>query len=200
METSTHNLNFMCLRLEEMLSSINFQNLEDLSKTLKEGTDNPFFDATIFGLVTYLTEGEKENDWGKIQETIGNDFYNDLLEIKDDIKLDRSIFGFFDRCFLANQVLAKHNFFLKFFERRDDFRFQIKKKVEGKNQVTRNLSSCVLEKFNGYNIIKHQLARKEKKGFSAIEVVYESIYDGKIPLPFFHQSNPSCLQKLHRYI
>ena len=198
METSTHNLNFMCLRLEEMLSSINFQNLKDLSKTLKEGTDNPFFDATIFGLVTYLTEGEKENDWGKIQETIGNDFYNDLLEIKDDIKLDRSIFGFFDRCFRANQVLAKHNFFLKFFERRDDFRFQIKKKVEGKNQVTRNLSSCVLEKFNGYEIIKHQLARKEKKGFSAIEVVYESIYDGKIPLPFFHQSNPSCLQKLHR--
>ena len=198
METSTHNLNFMCLRLEKMLSSINFQNLKDLSKTLKEGTDNPFFDATIFGLVTYLTEGEKENDWGKIQETIGNDFYNDLLEIKDDIKLDRSIFGFFDRCFRANQVLAKHNFFLKFFERRDDFRFQIKKKVEGKNQVTRNLSSCVLEKFNGYEIIKHQLARKEKKGFSAIEVVYESIYDGKIPLPFFHQSNPSCLQKLHR--
>ena len=198
METSTHNLNFMCLRLEEMLSSINFQNLKDLSKTLKEGTDNPFFDATIFGLVTYLTEGEKENDWGKIQETIGNDFYNDLLEINDDIKLDRSIFGFFDRCFRANQVLAKHNFFLKFCERRDDFRFQIKKKVEGKNQVTRNLSSCVLEKFNGYEIIKHQLARKEKKGFSAIEVVYESIYDGKIPLPFFHQSNPSCLQKLHR--
>ena len=181
-----------------MLSSINFQNLKDLSKTLKEGTDNPFFDATIFGLVTYLTEGEKENDWGKIQETIGNDFYNDLLEIKDDIKLDRSIFGFFDRCFRANQVLDKHNFFLKFFERRDEFRFQIKKKVEGKNQVTRNLSSCVLEKFNGYEIIKHQLARKEKKGFSAIEVVYESIYDGKIPLPFFHQSNPSCLQKLHR--
>ena len=198
METSTHNLNFMCLRLEKMLSSINFQSLKDLSKTLKEDTDNPFFDATIFGLVTYLTEGEKENDWGKIQETIGNDFYNDLLEIKDGIKLDRSIFGFFDRCFLANQVLAKHNFFLKFFERRDDFRFQIKKKVEGKNQVTRNLSSCVLEKFNGYEIIKHQLARKEKKGFSAIEVVYESIYDEKIPLPFFHQSNPSCLQKLHR--
>ena len=116
METSTHNLNFMCQRLEKMLSSINFQSLKDLSKTLKEDTDNPFFDATIFGLVTYMTEGEEENDWGKIQETRGNDFYNDLLEIKDDIKLDRSIFGFFDKCFLANQVLAKHNFFLKFFE------------------------------------------------------------------------------------
>ena len=93
---------------------------------------------------------------GEIQEATGNDFYNDLLEIKADIEFDRSIFGYFDRCFLANQVLAKHNF-LKFFERRDAFRFQIKKNVEGKSQVTRNLYSCVLENFiwKIYEIIKH---------------------------------------------
>ena len=70
--------------------------------------------------MTYMTEGKKAIDWGKIQETTGNDFYNDFLEIKDDIKLDRSIFGYFDRCFLANEVLAKHiTFCLKFFEKRD---------------------------------------------------------------------------------
>ena len=50
----------------------------------------------------------------KIKEVLGNDFYNDLLEIKND-KLDGAIFGYFERCFLANQVLAKYNF-LKFFE------------------------------------------------------------------------------------
>ena len=88
----------------------------------------------------------------KIKEVLGNDFYNDLLEIKND-KLDGAIFGYFERCFLANQVLAKYNFF-KFFERRNMFRFQIKKKVEGKNQVTRRFSSYVIEMFiemfNGY--------------------------------------------------
>ena len=44
-------------------------------------------------------------------------------------KLDRTIFGHFDRCFLVNKVLAKYNFFLKFFEGRDIYRFQIKKKL-----------------------------------------------------------------------
>ena len=92
----------------------------DTLKIFKEGSDNPFFDAISFGVMTYMTEGKKAIDWGKIQETTGNDFYNDFLEIKDDIKLDRSIFGYFDRCFLANEVLAKHiTFCLKFFEKRD---------------------------------------------------------------------------------
>ena len=99
----------------------------------------------------HLTEG-KVIDKSKIKEVLGNDFYNDLLEIKND-KLDGAIFGYFERCFLANQVLAKYNF-LKFFERRNMFRFQIKKKVEGKNQVTRSFSSYVIEMFiemfNGY--------------------------------------------------
>ena len=98
--------------------------------------------------MTFTTVGGRTIDWGKIQERIGNGVYNDLLKIKNNIKLDRCIFGYVDRCFVANQFLAKHNFFLKFFERRDAFRFQIKKKVKGKNQVTRNLCSCELEKFN----------------------------------------------------
>ena len=66
-------------------------------------------------------------------------FYNDLPKIKDDIKLDRTVFGYFDRCSQANEILSKHNFLLKFFERRDMFRFLIQKKVQGKNKVTRNL-------------------------------------------------------------
>ena len=53
-------------------------------------------------------------DKSKIKEVLGNDFYDDLLEIKIDIKLDRTIFGYFDKCFLANQVLAKYNFFVNF--------------------------------------------------------------------------------------
>ena len=68
-------------------------------------------------------------DKSKIKDVLGNDFYNDLIEIKNEIQLDRTIFGYFDRCFLFNKVLAKYNFFLKFFERRDIYRFQIKKKL-----------------------------------------------------------------------
>ena len=50
-------------------------------------------------------------DKGKAKEIIDDRFYNQLLEIKYDILLDKTIFGFFDRCLLVNEVLSKHNFF-----------------------------------------------------------------------------------------
>ena len=61
------------------------------------------------------------------EEVLGKDLYGELMEIKDDIQLDKTFFRYFDKCFVANEVLSKHNFFLKFFERRDKFRFLIKK-------------------------------------------------------------------------
>ena len=69
------------------------------------------------------------------------------------------IFGYFDRCFKVNE-LTKYNFLLNFLNNKM-FRFLIQKKVQGKNKVTRNLFSSVIEKFNGYEIIRRQLARKK---------------------------------------
>ena len=48
---------------------------------------------------------------GKANDVLGKGFYEELLEIKDDIQLDKTLFGFFDRCFLVNKVLAKYFFF-----------------------------------------------------------------------------------------
>ena len=95
-------------------------------------SENPFFDAVIYGIVFYKSEGIII-DKNKVKEILGDDFYNDLLEIKDNIKLDQTVFGYFNRCFQVNEVLAKCNFFLKFFERRNMYRFLIqKKKCRGK--------------------------------------------------------------------
>ena len=132
----------------------------------------------------YKSEG-KIIDKNKIEEVLGDDFYNDLLETKDEIKLDRTIFGYFNRSFQVNEVLAKYNFFLKFFERQDMFTFLIQKKVQGKNKVTRDLSSPVIKKFNGYELIRPQLARQERIELIPINIVYEPIYDENIPVPRF---------------
>ena len=56
-------------------------------------------------------------DKNKVREVVRDDFYNDLLEIKGNMKLVRTIFGYFDRCFQANEIVCKRNFFLKCFER-----------------------------------------------------------------------------------
>ena len=127
----------------ENRESIEFDNFVGYEKKLKkfketlknfDSSDNPFFDSIIYGLMFYLTEG-KNIDKNKANEVIGNEFYLQLLEIKDDIKLDKTLFGYFNRFFMANEVHTKHSFFLKFFDRRDKFRFLIKKKVEGKHKV-----------------------------------------------------------------
>ena len=132
----------------------------------------------------YKSEG-KIIDKNKIEEVLRDDFYNDLLEIKDEIKLDRTIFGYLNRCFQVNEVLAKYNFFLKFSDRRDMFTFLIQKKVQWKNKVTRDLSSFVIEKFNGYESIRPKLARQERIELIPINIVYEPVYNKNIPVPYF---------------
>ena len=78
-------------------------------------TENQLIDPLIYGIMFYKSNSEII-DKNKTAEVIGEDFYNDLLEIKDEIKLDRTLFFHFVRCFIVNQVLAKHNFFLKFLQ------------------------------------------------------------------------------------
>ena len=108
--------------------------------------------------------------------------FNDLKDIEDEILLDRTLFGYFDRCFTLNEVLVKYNFFLKFFERPDIYRFLIKKKGQGKNGLTRNLCSCVLEKSNGHEMTEENISRKEKSDFIPINIIYEPRYDESIPV------------------
>ena len=49
------------------------------------------------------------------------------------------------------------------FERRDKSRFLIKKGVSGKIKIVRDLSACVIQKFNGYEISNVKFKREQKK-------------------------------------
>lgn len=117
------------------------------------------------------------------QKILGDKFYFDFLKIAPETLLDWILFEFFDRCYLLNRALAQHGYFLKFFERRSRYRFMIKKKkTQGKNDVTTQLSTCVLKKFNGHEVIRYGLTRKEKVDFIPINVVYEPSYDESVPV------------------
>ena len=175
---------------------VNFNKFSGLEKSVKKfdetfknfedsNSENPFFDAVIYGIMFYKSEEKIIDNNNKIKEILGDDFYNDLLKIKDNIKLDRTIFGYFNRCFQVTEVLANCKFSLKFFERRDMYRFVIQKKVQGKNKMARNLSSSVVEMFNRIEMIRQNLTRKEKIEFTPINIICESVYDEKIPVLCF---------------
>ena len=163
------------------------KSVENFRKTLNNfsNVENYLFNSVIYGLLFYkqgkyqqLAGAKPKKD--NAQKLLGDDLYFDLIDIEFETLLDKTLFGFFDRCY--NEVLAKYGFFLKFFERRNVYRFLIKKKVQVKNEVTRNLSDCIIEKFNGYEIIRNDLSRKEKLNFKPIDIVYEPSFDENSPV------------------
>ena len=85
------------------------KSIEKFKKTLKifEGGQNQLFDAVIYGIMHYRCDGEpivRE----KIVEVFGGNLFNDLKEIEEEIKLDRTLFGYFDRSFKqTEQGLSK---------------------------------------------------------------------------------------------
>lgn len=111
--------------------------------------ENHLLFAVIYGIMYHKTDTEniKKED---AQEILGNDLYFDLLEIEPNTLPAQQIFIWFFSEVQINKVISKYSFFLRFFKRRNMYRFLAKKKVKAKNEVTRNLSACVVKKFDGY--------------------------------------------------
>ena len=63
------------------------------------------------------------------KETLGDDFFLKLKEVESSVILDYTLFVYFDRCHQINDILSEENYFLRFYERRNKFRFQLKKKT-----------------------------------------------------------------------
>ena len=109
---------------------------------------NHFSYAIMYGLMhDKLKRQQIELD--KAKETLGDEPFFGLKQVEGSVMLDHSLFGYFDRCRLVNDILAKHNYFLRFYERRNKFRYQLRQKLKTKNEMRRELSSCTIQKFNG---------------------------------------------------
>ena len=68
------------------------------------------FYAVVYGLMYCKLNGQKvllEN----AKETLGSEFFNELKKTEKSTMLDHSIFGFFYRCKLINDVLCEYGFF-----------------------------------------------------------------------------------------
>ena len=110
---------------------------------------------------------------------MGNELFIELKNIGKSTMLNHSIFGFFDQCKLINDVLCEYVFFLRFYERRNKFRYQLKRKLKEKNQMKREVSACIIQKFNGYEVLRNHLNSTERKIFILIDIVYEPTLNEK---------------------
>ena len=120
------------------------------------------------------------------ERVLGTEFFIELKKIEKSTMLDHSIFVFFGRFQVINEVLSEYGFFLRFYERRNKFRYQLRQKLKEKNQMKRELSACIIQKFNGYELFRNLVNSIERKDFIPIDVVYEpTVNENKIIECFF---------------
>ena len=100
-----------------------------------------------------------------------------------------------------NEVLAKFGYFLRFYERRNKFRYQLRQKLKTKNEMRAELSACVIQKFNGYDLLRANLKYSEKKDLLLIDIVYEPTLNIEKPIDCFfaseiHLAFNTCYKKI----
>ena len=86
--------------------------------------ENNFFYAVIYGIMHKKLNGMNVA-LDNVKKTLGEKLFFDLKEIEQSVKSDHSVFVFFDKCQITNEVLSNYSYFLRFYERRNKFRYQI---------------------------------------------------------------------------
>ena len=59
------------------------------------------------------------------------------------------------------------------------------KNLKKKNQMKKELSACVMQKFNGYELLRNHPNSRERKNFIPIDVVYEPTLNKKKTIEYF---------------
>ena len=70
-----------------------------------------------------------------------------------------------------NNILVDYNYFLRVFEQKNKYRQFFVKKLEKQNQI-KQLLSCLIEKYNGFQVVKIDFSKKERQKFEPIDIIY----------------------------
>ena len=66
------------------------------------------------------------------------------------------------------------NLFLRVYELKEKFHYLIKEDPNKKN-VQRDLSSCIIEKFNRFNIVRLEIDRELRREMTPVDIVYKPV-------------------------
>ena len=99
-----------------------------------------------------------------------------LMQLMEQLSCDNLNFSLdlqeFERvCYKINEILIEHNFFLRVFEQKNKYRNILVKKPEKQTQI-KQLASCLMQKYNGFQVIKNSLSKRERRKFEPIDIIY----------------------------
>ena len=140
--------------------------------------ENPdsFFYAILYAIRFKLTgKVDFVEDEDNLKQDVGIELPHDLLVIKSLLRLDgQDNLNFENQCFQINTILSRHEMFLRVFELKDKFRYIIKQNSEEK-KFFNELSACVVERFNGFTIVRLEFDNEVRKEFTPVDIIYKPV-------------------------
>ena len=92
---------------------------------------------------------------------------------------------FFNMCYHITMILAKFGYFLRVYELKKKYRHLFMKKPD-QQKIVKQLSSCLIEKYNGFTVIHIEYEKKERKNFQPLDIIYKLTKDLETePLCYF---------------
>ena len=161
---------------------MNFKDFENRVKKFKNTLVNPqglnnensFFYSILYAVRYHLTKKFDTVDDEQIKVDIGAGIYDKIYPLKSFLKLNLDILSFQNQCQTINPILSENKLFLRVYEMKDKFRYITENSAEKKN-VIRELSACIHEKFNGFNIVRIEFDQKIRQNFSPIDILYKPV-------------------------
>ena len=128
--------------------------------------------ALLLAICNQLKNKKDECRIDELKSDIENDqLYDAILSRKDNLRLDLDIQNFENQCFPVTDLIIKYGLLLRIYELKDKFRYLIKQDSENKTAM-RDLSSCVTEKLNDFNIIRVEFSETIRQTYQPIDIIY----------------------------
>ena len=126
-----------------------------------------------------------------LKETIDSNLF---IQLNQEINISLDYQKFNSQCYEINMTLAKYGYFLRVFELKSKFRHLALKNPKKQN-IVRQLSSCINEKYNGFHVISIEYSKKLRTKFKPINIIYKPI---KSPVKEVLCFSANDISKSHR--
>ena len=167
-------------------------------KQFRENDKESFYFAILYGTYFKL-KGENAHFSDDLHAFLGTMLLEQLEEKRPELIPELNIQTLEKQRHTINDILLSKNLFLRVFEKRKKFKYMIKKSPT-KNEVKRELSSCVEERFHGFHVVRHLFGKEEKRKLLPLDIVYKHIkrLDQNIECYFTNEIRSAYRALVHR--
>ena len=133
----------------------------------------------------YKINGSKNTcSSNQLEKIVGKDLFKEINRPeKFKFIIDQQYF--FNMCYQITIILAKFGFFVRVYELKKNCRHLSLKKPD-QQKIVKQLSSCLIEKYNGFTVIRIEYEKKERKNFEPLDIIYKLTKDLQTePLCYF---------------